>query len=182
MGNRGLLHDAEGRIRRAWQVKRWLICLLQFKGRKRQIMRPGHYTELFFLDEATGLAAGHRPCAECQRDRFKAFCRAWHAGKAGHDVTAGAIDERLHAERMNPDGSNRTFTASLDGLPDGVFVRLEEGRDRAWLVWGGSLLAWSAGGYRERRQRRQGEQVEVLTPRSTVAVLRAGYVPEVHDS
>jgi hypothetical protein len=145
-------------------------------------MRPGHYTELFFLDEATALAGGHRPCAECQRDRFRAFCRAWQAGNPGHGSTAGAIDERLHAERMNPDGSKRTFTARLGDLPDGVFVRLEGGRDQAWLVWGGALLAWSAGGYGERRQRRQGEQVKVLTPRSTVAALRAGYVPDVHDS
>src|SRR5262249_33704005 len=96
MGNRGVLHDAEGRIRRTWQVKRWLLCLLQVRGRKRSILTPGRYTELFFLDEATGLAAGHRPCAECRRDCFKAFCRAWLAGNPGHDVTALAIDERLH--------------------------------------------------------------------------------------
>ena len=92
MGNRGVLHDAGGRIKRAWQLKRWIVCVLVFKGRKRQVMTPGHYTELFFLDEATTLAAGHRPCAECRRDRFLAFGRAWRSarpkGKQGDRPTA----------------------------------------------------------------------------------------------
>src|SRR5688572_32956373 len=79
MGNRGCLHDGGGNVRRAWQVKRWLICVLEFRGRRRRVMTPGHYTELFFLDEATALAAGHRPCAECRRSRFDAFRRAWSA-------------------------------------------------------------------------------------------------------
>src|SRR5579884_3965447 len=74
MGNRGVLHDAEGRIGRAWQVKRWLVCVLEFRGRHRMVMTPGRYTELFFLDEATALAAGHRPCFECRRQRFLDFC------------------------------------------------------------------------------------------------------------
>lgn len=77
MGNRGVLHDGEGRILRAWQLKRWIVCVLEFRGRKRQVMTPGHYTELFFLDEATALAAGHRPCAECRHARFLDFCSAW---------------------------------------------------------------------------------------------------------
>jgi hypothetical protein len=178
MGNRGLLHDSEGRIRRSWRLKRWLICLLQFRGRKRPIMTPGQYTELFFLDEATALAAGHRPCAECRRDRFKAFQQAWQAGNPGQDSTAAAIDEQLHAERLRPDGCKRTFTANLDDLPDGVFVQ-RGGGDEAWLVRGGSLLAWSPGGYREQRSRPEGEHVEVLTPRSTVAAIRAGYLPQL---
>src|SRR6202451_2054834 len=80
MGNRGVLHDAEGRIKRVWQLKRWIVCVLEFRGRKRQVMTPGRYTELFFLDEATALAAGHRPCAECRRQRFNAFRDAWKPG------------------------------------------------------------------------------------------------------
>ena len=74
MGNRGVLHDDRGTIRRPWQLRRWILCVLEFKNRKRSVMSPGCYTELFFLDEATGLAAGHRPCAECQRPRFREFC------------------------------------------------------------------------------------------------------------
>src|SRR6516162_1328107 len=80
MGNRGVLHDAAGHGRRAWQMKRWLVCVLDFRGRKRPVMTPGRYTELFFLDEATALAAGHRPCAECRHIRFIAFCNAWGRG------------------------------------------------------------------------------------------------------
>ena len=77
MGNRGVLHDDESRIRRKWHGKRWIVCVLEFRGRKRKVMTPGRYTELFFLDEATALAAGHRPCAECRRERFNAFRCAW---------------------------------------------------------------------------------------------------------
>ena len=83
MGNRGVLHDAEGRIRRAWQVKRWIVCVLEFRGRKRTVMTPGPYTELFFLDEATALAAGHRPCAECRHARFLDFCTLRGSGTSG---------------------------------------------------------------------------------------------------
>jgi hypothetical protein len=174
-GNRGVLHDDKGEIRRSWQVKRWLVCVLEFKGRKRQVMRPGHYTELFFLDEATGLAAGHRPCAECRRERFKAFCNAWPSGS----LSATALDNQLHAERLNADGSKHTFEAILDDLPDRVMVML---RGRACLLWKGRLLAWSPGGYRDRLTCPKGVRVGVLTPRSTVEAIRAGYAPEVHVS
>ncbi len=175
MGNRGLLHDPQGHIKRSWQVKRWLLCVLAFKGRKRQVMKPGYYTELFFLDEATGLAAGHRPCAECRRNHFLAFRNAWPGGS----LPAPALDDQLHTERLNPDGSKRVFEANLDDLPDGVFVTIS---GIAYLLWKGLLLAWSPGGYQERLPRPKGERVTVLTPRSTVDVIRAGYVPEVHVS
>src|ERR1700756_369210 len=125
MGNRGMLHDAEGRIRRPWQVRRWLLCVLEFRGRYRTVMTPNRYTELFFLDEATALAAGHRPCAECRPARFLDFCRAWKVahpqdGGAGRP-TADEMDNRLHAERVAADRSKRVYTAALDELPDGVF-------------------------------------------------------------
>jgi hypothetical protein len=177
-GNRGLLHDPEGRIRRPWRLKRWLLCVLAFKGRRRQVMTPGRYTELFFLDEATGLAAGHRPCAECRRDRYLAFRNVWPSGI----VSATALDDQLHAERLNADGSQCTFEANLDDLPDGVFVTRRESGGRAYLLWKGRLLAWSPGCYRERLPRPKGEAVVVLTPRSTVEVVRAGYIPAVHVS
>jgi hypothetical protein len=103
MGNRGVLHDDEGRIRRKWQGKRWIVCVLEFRGRKRKVMTPSRYTELFFLDEATALAAGHRPCAECRRERFTSFCCAWqqaHPQKGGSQSSAFDIDACLHAERV----------------------------------------------------------------------------------
>jgi hypothetical protein len=184
MGNRGRLHDAEGRIRRPWQVRRWLICVLQFRGRHRQVMAPDRYTELFFLDEATGLAAGHRPCFECRRSRFIVFRDAWAAaGQHGAEpITAAVIDDRLHAERVGPERTKRTYTANLDELPDGVLVTLEGQPDEALLIWEGGLLAWSPGGYTRRGPRPAGEMVAVLTPRSTVATIRAGYKPEVHPT
>src|ERR1700722_14212140 len=124
MGNRGVLHDDEGHIRRAWQLKRWIVCVLEFRGRKRQVMSPGRYTELFFLDEATALAASHRPCAECRHARFLAFCNAWGTAHPGDGTSARpsatVIDERLHAERIAPDRSKRSFVAALDQLPNGV--------------------------------------------------------------
>jgi hypothetical protein len=185
MGNRGNLHDNERRIKRAWQVKRWLVCVLEFRGRKRTVMKPGHYTELFFLDEATALAAGHRPCAECRHARFIAFCYAWRTatGDGGSSrPTATMIDDRLHAERIASDRSKRSFMGSLDELPDGVFVTVGAWEDHAFLVWGDHLLAWSPSGYGERRQRPKGEVVKVLTPKSTVGTIRAGYVPDIHSS
>ncbi len=186
MGNRGRLHDDRGRIRRAWQVTRWLLCRLEFNGRHRTVMAPNRYTELFFLDEATGLAAGHRPCFECRRPSFLAYADFWAVGNPGpfgdDRPTAGSIDERLHAERVGPDRSKRTYRANLDDLPDGVLIT-REGRDQeAHLIRGEELFAWSPGGYRERRPRPGREFVSVLTPPSTVNAIRAGYVPEIHPS
>jgi hypothetical protein len=181
MGNRGVLHDAEGHIQRSWQVKRWIVCVLEFRGRQRTVMSPGHYTELFFLDEATALAAGHRPCAECQHARFIDFCNAWRiAHRTGSPrPTADRIDRRLHAERLMPDRSKRSYLAPLKELPDGVFVMEDE---RPFLVLGGSLVAWSPGGYGERRPRPTNREVRVLTPPSTVAAIEAGYFPAIHAS
>jgi hypothetical protein len=187
MGNRGVLHDGEGRIKRGWQVRRWIVCVLEFRGRRRAVMTPGSYTELFFLDEATALASGHRPCAECRHARFLDFCNAWRLAYPGDDAfqhrpTANEIDSRLHAERVASDRSKRTFTAVLDGLPDGVFVALEAAGGQAYLVWGDGLFPWSPGGYGGPRPRPQGVSAVVLTPPSTVTAIRAGYAPEVHAS
>jgi hypothetical protein len=186
MGNRGILHDPDGRIRRRWQVKRWLICVLDFRGRHRIVMSPNRYTELFFLDEATGLSAGHRPCAECRWSRFLAFRNAWRAGNRhiieSEPIRAEMMDSQLHGERVGPNRSKQFFTANLDELPDGVFVNLDALVGDAWLIWGDDLFAWSPGGYTGRQPRPRGETVTVLTPRSTVAAIRVGYVPEVHPS
>ncbi len=186
MGNRGVLHDAEGRIKRAWQLKRWIVCVLEFRGRKRQVMTPGHYTELFFLDEATALAAGHRPCAECRRERFNAFRKAWRSAHPGTSdsplPSAEEIDHQLQAERVGPDRSKRLFEASRDELPNGVFVRRADSGEDAYLVWNDGLLAWSPAGYKRRMDRPKEAEVLVLTPTSTVAAIRSGYLPEVHPS
>lgn len=185
MGNRGVLHDQNGVVRRPWNGRRWIACLLDFKGRRQEVMRPRRYTQLFFLDEANALAAGHRPCAECRRDRFDAFRLAWqkaHPSGEGTVPTASAIDQRLHTERVTADRTQRTFVAPLDDLPDGVFVAVAGAGPQAYLVRGDHLLAWMPGGYAERVRRLQGQDVTVLTPAATVAAIRAGYVPAVHPS
>ena len=186
MGNRGRLHDGAGRIRRPWQVDRWLRCRLAFRGRRRVVMAPDRYTELFFLVEATGLAAGHRPCFECRRASFLAFRDTWAVGNPGlfgdGQPTASSIDARLHAERVGPDRSKRTFTARIDEMPDGVFVTLGDGAGRAYLLWEVRLLAWTHAGYARRLPRPEGVGLTVLTPRSTVNAIKAGYLPEVHHS
>ncbi len=182
MGNRGCLHDAGARVRRPWQLTRWIVCVLVFRGRKRQVMTPGHYTELFFLDEATALAAGHRPCAECRRERFNAFRSALVTGRASTSPPAAVeIDTQLHAERVNSDRSKRLHRAKLDTLPDGVFV-LVPGRDDPHLIRGDGLLSWSFGGYASRIERPRGITVEVLTPELTVRALGGGYAPELHPT
>jgi hypothetical protein len=149
-------------------------------------MAPRRYTELFFLDEATGLAAGHRPCFECQRRRYNEFRAAWAAGNlhgpSTRPVTAREIDDRLHADRLDRARSKRSFMASLADLPDGIFITHEGREDQALLIQGHSLLVWSPAGYRERLRRRNANAVSDLTPESTVAAIRAGFVPQTHRS
>jgi len=182
-GNRGCLHDETGRIRRRYNGKRWIGCRLEFRGRRRvRLLQPGRYTELFFLDEATAFAAGHRPCAECRREDYDRFGRIWrelHPGPAGAD----AIDARLHAERIvTGTREQRHHAASLDELPDGAFV-LADGAPR--LVLGAELLRWTPAGYTERTPRSAGSEVVLVTPPSLVAVLHAGWeplVPLLHSS
>ena len=178
MGNRGILHDASRRIVRLAQGRRWIACVLSFRGRRRAVMRPGSYTELFFLDEAVALAAGHRPCAECRRADYDRFRAAWARGRGVPAPSADTMDRALHDDRLATPSIRRTFTAATAALPDGAFVELD---GRAWLMLGNGMLAWSAGGYVERRARPAGDVI-VITPRCTVDVLRAGYRPLVHPT
>ncbi len=182
-GNRGCLHDDGGRIRRRYAGRRWIACRLRFRGWHRTpLLQPGRFTELFFLDEATAMAAGHRACALCRRadyDRLVALWRELHPGQAGAD----AMDAQLHGERV-ADGTRaqRNHDAALDDLPDATFV-LRDGAP--WLVRGAELLAWTPAGYAERMARPAGERAVVITPPSLVEVLRAGRegdVPLLHPS
>jgi hypothetical protein len=179
MGNRGILHDERRRLVRFSQVRRWIICRLEFRGRRRQIMSPGSYTELFFLDEAAALAAGHRPCAECRHGDYLRFREAWAAAHRGVMPAADDIDRRLHEERLAAPRTKRTYVDRLTALPDGAYLDIG---GTAWLVWEGTLRRWSAGGYVEVRPRPRSGLVAVLTPPTTVAVIRAGYRPQVHFS
>lgn len=180
MGNRGALHDDQGRIRRTRQTIRWIICRLEFRGRQRVIMQPGHYTELFFLDEATALAAGHRPCAECRAADFRAFAAAWAVGQGldPRTVRAPKIDAGLDRARF-ADGHKVTYTEHLAALPDGVMVMGVEG-DAPFLLRQGRLWRWSFAGYLPSPA--WPATVAVLTPRPTVATLAAGYPVQMHPS
>jgi hypothetical protein len=185
MGNRGCLHDDQQRIRRAFAGKRWILCLLQFKGRRRTVMTPGQYTELFFLDEATGLAAGHRPCAECQRKRFLLFRETWMQGSPelvqSATPPAEQIDAVLHAERLGPDREKRTYDSLLAPLPCGTMVVIE-GEEAPVLVLKETIVPWSAAGYGPPRPRPSAGRARVLTPPSIVRALAAGYPVEIHPS
>jgi hypothetical protein len=177
-GNRGRLHDDHGEIRRQWQLRRWISCRLEFRGRYRTggPMAPGRYTGLFFLDEATALAAGHRPCAECRNADYKSFLAL--TGAPGADE----LDLRLEAERLGDDAAGRRLhERPFAELPAGAFVFLD---GAAQLVLGDALLRWSAGGYTEPRTRPRG-RATVITPPTTLAVLDAGWegsVPLLHPS
>lgn len=174
MGNRGCLVNANGELVRLWQLERWITCVLAFKGRRRHpLMAPGRYTELFFLDEATACAAGHRPCHECRRDAANAFADAWRA-RHPRDRRLPEIDTRLHRERTL--GALRQRPAGE--LPDGAMVSLD---GRAWLVSAGDLRAWTHAGYTDRRACPP-QPVTVLTPPSIVAAIRAGWRPQMHPS
>jgi hypothetical protein len=175
MGNRGILHDDERRVVAPWRLQRWITCVLEFKDRHRKVFTPRRYSELFFLDEATSLAAGHRPCAECRRERYLEFREAWTAGRP--DPRADAIDRVLHGERLARGGGKRTFEAALSSLPEGTLIELA---GRPCLLWRGALRPWSFTGYGAPVEAPPRKRVVVLTPKSIVRVIRAGFVPEVH--
>lgn len=182
MGNRGgALHHAERQLtRRRWVSRQWICCQLQFNGRKRQVMAPRRYTELFFLDEATALAAGHRPCFECLRRDFLWFAELWaQAHGAKQRARAEDMDRVLHAERVDAQGRKRTYRAPVDTLPGGTIVRWNEAPH---LVLAGWLLPWTETGYGEPLDQPAKARVDVLTPKSTVAVLSAGFCPSLHPS
>ncbi len=176
-GNRGRLLDRHGSLARYFATRAWLICLLEFKERRRQLWRPDRLTELFFLDEATALAAGHRPCGECRARELRAFKQAWAAAHPGGAVRAAAIDAQLHADRLIGPGLRRMYRAPPHRLPPGTMVEVD---GRAWLVADGELLEWTPGGYRQRRPLPAAVQLSVITPRGTVATLSAGYRPVLH--
>ena len=182
MGNRGCLHDADRRlVASRWRSPAWISCRLDFRGVQRDVMPPGRWTALFFLDEVTALAAGHRPCAYCRRPEFRAFARSWQLAQQ-HDVppTAPAMDRQLHSERVDPrTRRQRTHPATAGSLPDGVMVRLD---GTVGLLSEGALRPWTFAGYLAPQPVSSQDPVELLTPPSSVAALAAGYRPLLHPS
>ena len=180
MGNRGQLHDHTIQILRPFKLKAWLICVLQFKNRQRKVMSPGLYTELFFLDEATAFAAGHRPCCECRRKDHYSFKRYWLTGNPAYGFTENMgiknIDDVMHKDRISKRGDKVTFLANLEDLPTGTFIFMDE---QPYLVVTSYLYHWTAAGYNTKLPLPKNKMVTVLTPRSVVNTFTAGYVPQM---
>jgi hypothetical protein len=182
MGNRGgMMHRSDKTLGpKRWVTKQWIACRLSFKGRWREVMGPDSYTELFFLDEVTAFSAGHRPCYECRRREATEFSEIWgEAFGDGPRAKVNDIDNILHSERLTAEGRKATFSARLGDLPTGTMIKRPDG---AHLVLAGRLLLWSPDGYMSATPISPDETVEVLTPKSIIAVFRAGYDPDVHET
>ncbi|NNL18329.1 MAG: hypothetical protein HKP37_06270 [Boseongicola sp.] len=175
MGNRGILHDEVQSLGRArWRHKAWVTCVLKHKDWHRQIMQPGHYTELFFLDEAVAFAAGHRPCALCRRADYCAFVDA-----LDHKGSAKDLDRALHAARVIPRSTNHLrYTADIKTLPSGTVIW----REAPYLITDTSIRQIHPDGYAAPTSRPTSGQADVLTPSVTVKALAAGYRPHLHES
>ncbi len=180
LGNRGCLCDTAGVLAgRRWRLKAWITCSLAYKDWWRPVMQPRVWTELFFLDEATALAAGHRPCALCRRADYERFVAAWQHGNGwATRPKAVVMDDTLHRDRLRSDRSKHTYRVSAASLATGTMVAF---KNQSWLVLDGGMRRWSHSGYGALRPLPRGE-VDVLTPRHTVGVLAGGYRPVLHPS
>ena len=179
-GNRGIIHDPATKtlLNKRWSTPAWITCLCEFRGWRRPVMARRSWTELFFLDEATAFAAGHRPCFFCRREDAKRFRAAWEKGNGARDVSAKAMDAALHRERLDH-GKKRlhTLPMPLAELPDGAMVR--EG-EQSFLVVQGRALSWSPAGYAA--DARKLTQPMLLTPPSALRAFGAGYRPVLHQT
>jgi hypothetical protein len=179
-GNRGIIHDPATRklLKRRWTTKAWIVCVCEFRGRRRDVMATRSWTELFFLDEATAFAAGHRPCFHCRRADANAFRAAWKRGNRARDASAPSIDAVLHMERL--DGRTKrlhSLSMPLNELPDGAMVRAGE---QNYLIVGARPLLWRFDGYCEASLPLAGPRL--ITPPSTMRALQAGYRVKLHES
>ena len=179
-GNRGIIHDPATKtlLKKRWSSPAWLTCVCEFRGRRRKVMGGRSWTELFFLDEATAFAAGHRPCFYCRRDDANRFRAAWELGNGVADVLAPEIDAVLHRERLDRGGKRlHALPMRLDRLPDGTMV---SSGAASYLIAHGRALRWSPAGYRETLS--EIEDAMLLTPPSTLRAFIAGYKPVLHPS
>lgn len=179
-GNRGIIHDPSTRtlLNRRWSSKAWLTCLCEFRGRRRDVMGTRSWTELFFLDEATALAAGHRPCFYCRRDDANRFRAAWEKGNGVSGVGAPEMDEALHAERLDGKAKRlHPLPVPLEKLPDGAMV---QAGDESYLMLRGQPQQWSFEGYQKIDIALRAARL--ITPPSTFGALSAGYRAVLHDS
>ena len=190
MGNRGILHDDQQKIVKPWDHFHWVTCRLSFKDYERKgatarekLFTPGNYSELFFPDEATALAAGHRPCSQCRNRRYKEFKAAWvTANRERVKPDTPSFDEMdivLQGDRVEGN-VKKIYEAPLSSLPDGTMVDL---KGTAYLIWRMRLHKWSFAGYEEDKVKISPETiVKVLTPISIVQMFDNGFIPQVHSS
>jgi hypothetical protein len=183
LGNRGILHNSSKEIVSTHKIKGWVTCLLQFKGRKREIMAPNRYTELFFLDEATAFSAGHRPCAECRRERYNEFKEKWLKANGnlleGNKPTVSNIDKVIHEQRIHKK-EQITYITNFGLLPDGTII---EQKTKAYLIWKNKLFLWTFSGYLLADIKiGEHDEVKVLTPKSYVKMFLNNFVPNIHNS
>jgi hypothetical protein len=179
VGNRGIIHDPATKtlLRKRWSCPAWLICVLAFRGRRREVMAGRSWTELFFLDEATAFAAGHRPCFFCRREDASCFRAAWEQGNGVKELHAPEMDAVLHRERLASGKALHPLPMKIENLPDGAMV---QDKDDSFLIAGGGALKWSPAGYT--RADRDLKAAKLLTPPSTVRAFMAGYRPLLHPS
>ena len=184
MGNRGRLHTPERKIVRPWQLKAWITCLLEFKNYHRKIMSSNTWTELFFLDEITAFAAGHRPCAYCRPQDFKRFKELWMA--ANPNLVTGQsikfVDEVLHKERVSKNKTKLFYDELLRNLPIGTMFMLPKIANQYFALGNNNLFKWTPQGYESHATISGETPVRVLTPRSVVKTFAQGYEPKFHDS
>ena len=182
MGNRGVIHNERQEILRPFRLKAWITCVLEFKGRRRPIMAPNRWTELFFLDEATAFSAGHRPCFECRREDAVRFKSHWIGGNPEYGFDRGTsiieIDKIIHAERISRRGEKVTYKAFLADLPTGTFVCRA---GQPYLLRDGLLFPWSPFGYGAGIALPDDGRVVVLTPKSVVNAFKSGYLPDMSE-
>jgi hypothetical protein len=179
-GNRGIIHDPATRtlLKRRWSSKAWLTCVCKFRGRRRDVMGTRSWTELFFLDEATAFAAGHRPCFYCRQEDAKRFRAAWEKGNGRSRVRTPEMDAVLHRERLDGRAKRlHPLPMSLHALPDGAMVKAA---GESYLIAQGRALLWTFGGYREVDDTVC--DAALLTPPSTLRAFSAGYRPVLHPS
>ncbi|MBV8925867.1 MAG: hypothetical protein JOZ74_10920 [Bradyrhizobium sp.] len=179
VGNRGIIHDPATKtlLRKRWSSPAWLICVLQFRGRRRKVMGGRSWTELFFLDEATAFAAGHRPCFFCRREEANRFRAAWEHGNGVTDLHAPDMDAVLHRERLASGKKLHPLPMKPERLPDGTMV--QDGGD-SFLIARSTALKWSPAGYS--KVERALHDAKLLTPPSTVRAFAAGFRPVLHPS
>jgi hypothetical protein len=179
-GNRGIIHDPATKtlLKKRWSSPAWITCVCEFRGWRRPVMGRRSWTELFFLDEATAFAAGHRPCFFCRRDDANRFRAAWEEGNGVNSILAREIDAVLHGERLER-GKKRLHPLPMPvkQLPDGAMV---QGGEESFLIVQGRALQWSMVGYRKADGTI--ENAHLLTPPSTLRALTAGYRPVLHPS